>query len=297
MEHIIVRKVTKRFGSTIALHGVSITPRKGLNFVLGPNGAGKSTLLKIIAGLYRPDGGTVSVMGEDPYSSSALKQHMSILTDNYALYDFLTLRKNIEFFGSFYGMKNDEAVFAVKEMLKELDIYDLLDSKVETFSRGTKQKAAFCRAIINDPKILLLDEPTAFIDANASNAIRSYIKENTSKKDIIFVTQKLDEVARLEGYVHIMSKGKIIKSTGIAGMYKDVLKDMIVNIRFAKPVYLGILKGIDGLQESYKGIATMVHVKIKDYKDISEAIDFIRGKGIDIVGIDYIEPFIESTFR
>ncbi len=297
MGQIILRDIIKRFGNVVALDNINLKPKDGLNFVLGPNGAGKSTLLKVLGGLYKPDAGSVMVKGEDPYKSVELKQTLSLLTDNYALYDFLTLRKNIEFFGSFYGMKKDEAVFAVREMLKELDIYGILDSKVETFSRGTKQKAAFCRAIINDPKILLLDEPTAFIDANASNVIRDYIKENASKKDIIFVTQKLEEVARLRGYVHIMSKGRIIKSTDIAGMYKNVLKGMIVNIRFAKPVYLGVLKGLNGLQESYKGIATMVHVKIKDYKDISEAIDFIRGKGIDIVGVDYIEPFIENAFR
>ncbi|MCL5418796.1 MAG: ABC transporter ATP-binding protein [Candidatus Marsarchaeota archaeon] len=293
----MVSGVTKRFGNVVALDHIMLKPKSGLNFVLGPNGAGKSTLLKVIAGLYRPDSGKVSVLGENPYANDKLKQVMSLLTDNYALYDFLTVRKNLEFFGRLYGIEGGKAISKVEEMLKALGIYELLDSKVEALSRGTKQKVAFCRAILSDPKILLLDEPTAFLDASASNIIRNYIVESVKGKDIIFVTQKLDEVARFNGAVHIMRKGRIVKSTSISGMYRNVLKGMVVNIRFARPVRFEMLKHLQGLQGVYPGLATMVHIKINNYKDISAAVDAIREKGIAIVGIDYIEPFIESIFR
>ncbi|MGC8652064.1 MAG: ABC transporter ATP-binding protein [Candidatus Micrarchaeia archaeon] len=279
------------------MDNINLKPKDGLNFVLGPNGAGKSTLLKVIAGLYKPDSGSVTVLGEDPYASYKLKQVLSLLTDNYALYDFLTIRKNLEFFGRLYGMEGGEAVSEIREMLKALGVYGLLDSKVETLSRGTKQKAAFCRAILNDPAILLLDEPTAFLDAGASSVVRDYIMESAKRKDIVFVTQKLDEVARFNGAVHIMRNGMIVKSTSISGMYKSVLKGMVINIRLARPVRLEMLEQLQGMQGGSDGAATTVRIKINNYKDISAAVDAIREKGIDIVSIDYIEPFIENVFR
>lgn len=291
---ISVQNVTKRFGKVAALRSISFNPKRGVNIILGRNGAGKSTLLKTIAGFYKPDEGSVTVLGKDPYTSSAVKQQLSILTDNYALYDFLTIRKNLEFFGRLYGMNSNEALSSVRETLKNFGIYSMLDSRVYTLSRGTKQKVAFCRAILNDPEILLLDEPTAFLDANASNVIRDYIQLNANVKQTIFVTQKIDEVARTSGFVYIMKDGRIVRSTSINGMYKSVLKGMIINIRFARPVSFSAIKSMPGIQDAHAKIVTISRIRISNYKDISAAIDFLRGKGIDIVGIDYIEPFVDS---
>jgi len=200
----------------------------------------------------------------------------------------------LEFFGRLYGMNSNEALSSVRETLKNLGIYSMLDSRVYTLSRGTKQKVAFCRAILNDPEILLLDEPTAFLDANASNVIRDYIQLNANVKQTIFVTQKIDEVARTSGFVYIMKDGRIVRSTSINGMYKSVLKGMIINIRFARPVSFSAIKSMPGIQDAHAKIVTISRIRISNYKDISAAIDFLRGKGIDIVGIDYIEPFVDS---
>jgi ABC-type multidrug transport system ATPase subunit len=294
--HIIeLKNVTKTFGKTFALKDLSFAAKMGVSIILGPNGSGKSTLLKTIAGLYRPDSGSVKVLGVDPYSDLSVKSSISILTENYALYDFLTVRENIEFFGALYGMSRYESIESVRQLMEELDILDLLDFKVQTISRGTKQKVAFCRAVISNPQVLLLDESTAFLDAKSSNVIRNYIQRNANKKSIVFVTQRIDEATRMNGNIYVMKNGRIVTSTNLNGMYKSIMKGVVINIRLAKQVDLKYLKGIGDMIQNSSGKASLIKIKIDSYKDISRAVDFIRGKGIDIVGIDYSEPFIEKA--
>ncbi len=295
MHSIELRNVTKAFGKILALKDLSFTPRNGISIILGPNGSGKSTLLKTIAGLYRPDSGSVKVLGVDPYSDYSIRSKISILTENYALYDFLTVRKNIEFFGALYGMDKKDSVESVRELMEELDILNLLDSKVQWLSRGTKQKVAFCRAIIPDPQVLLLDESTAFLDSRSSNAIRDYIQRNANRKSIVFVTQKIDEATRMGGNIYIMKNGRIVISTNLSGMYKSIMNGATINIRFAKPVDYASLKNIEGIIQGNSKKASLVQLRVRNYKDINKAIDIIRGRGIDIVGIDYAEPFIAEA--
>ena len=99
---VVVNRAVKRFGRVTALDAISFSSRKGINIILGPNGAGKSTLLRSISGLYELEGGTISVLGSNPYTDTDLRRRVSFLADNYGLYDFLSVRKNLGFFGKFY---------------------------------------------------------------------------------------------------------------------------------------------------------------------------------------------------
>ena len=168
-------RITKSFGSVIAVNKVSFESAGGINIILGPNGAGKSTFLRCIDGLYSVEHGSVNVLDADPYRNDKLKEKLSLLTDNYALYDYLSVASNLKFFGRLYGLKDEETMRRAAEMLKRLDAAEYLDKKVYMLSRGTKQKIAFCRAVLNEPQILLLDEPTAFLDAHSAEMVRRSI--------------------------------------------------------------------------------------------------------------------------
>ena len=299
MDRVIdVKQIVKTFGDTVALNKVSFGSAKGINIILGPNGAGKSTFLRCIDGLYKVENGNVSVLGEDPYKNDSLKEKLSILTDNYALYDYLSVANNLKFFGRLYGLSDNETLHRTRELLKRLDAIEYLNRKVYELSRGTKQKVAFCRAVLNEPHILLLDEPTAFLDAHSAEMVRMVLAEYESEgKTILFVTQKLDEVTRFNGKISIMSHGHIVKETTTDGLYNVVLKNTVVNFRLAKPIKRSVAKRLLGFVDANGDEATVVRFRVKSYRDVSKTIKELLGIGGSIVSIDYIEHLIDDLSR
>ncbi len=295
---ISVKNIAKRFGGTVALEKVSFASERGMNIILGPNGAGKSTFLRCVDGLYRVERGSVSVLGEDPYRNDQLKEKLSLLTDNYALYDYLTVADNLRFFGRLYGLGNAETMNRSREMLERLDAIEYIDRKVYGLSRGTKQKVAFCRAVLNEPQILLLDEPTAFLDAHSAEMVRKvlagYEKEG---KTILFVTQKLDEVTRFNGKISIMSHGRIVRETTIDGLYGVILRNTVVNFRLARPIKKSTAMRLPGFVEANAEAATLLKFRVGDYRDVSKTIGELLAEGGKIVSIDYMEHLIDDLSR
>ncbi|MGA3020826.1 MAG: ABC transporter ATP-binding protein [Candidatus Micrarchaeales archaeon] len=292
---IVVKSLVKRFGKTIALENVSFASRSGINMILGPNGAGKSTLLRCIAGLYSPDHGSISIQGLNPYENTELRRNISYLADNYGLYDFLTIRQNLSFFGRFYGLESKQSVDKVKGLLKELDLGDRLDTKVETLSRGMKQKAAFCRTMLNDADVLLLDEPTAFLDLKSSEAIRLLLQELAAeKRTILFVTQKLDEVVRFNSRILMIRKGRIVKDMEMDKLYKSIFSNAEVTIRVAKPISGKLVASLDRVVKTNGANPTSVTIRVSDYKQINDSVSRLMDGGAYVVSIDYFEPALDK---
>lgn len=287
--------ITKSFGKTVALNKISFSSVNGINIILGPNGAGKSTLLRCIDGLYRVDSGSVRVLGEDPYSNASIKSRLSLLTDNYALYDFLTVADNLRFFGRLYGIKDAETLRRSKGILKALDALGYMDRRVYELSRGTKQKIAFCRAILNDPDVLLLDEPTAFLDAHSAEMMREILLDYEREgKTILFVTQKLDEVTRFTGRISIIKAGRLVKQVSTEGLYNLVLKNTKVNIRLAKPLDAKIARRIEGFVDTETNAPNMLKFRVNGYRQINKIISALTERGAYIVSVDYIEHLIDD---
>ncbi len=295
---IRVSSIVKSFGKTVALRKINLSSVKGVNMILGPNGAGKSTLLRCIDGLYSVDSGSVEVLGKDPYRESRIKEKVSLLTDNYALYDFLTVSENLRFFGRLQGLSDRKTLEISAEMLERLDAQQYMGKKVLELSRGTKQKIAFCRAVLNDPEILLLDEPTAFLDANSAEMVRKVIQEYERKgRTILFVTQKLDEVTRFNGKISIIKAGRIVKETTTEGLYGMALRNTLIDIRLAKPVSAEIAEGISGFTEANSKLATLLKFRVHDYREINKIVKRLIDSGAIIVSVDFIEHLIEDLAR
>jgi ABC-type multidrug transport system ATPase subunit len=300
MENAIsVRNLYKKFGKTVALDGISFTSREGVNIILGPNGAGKSTFLRCVIGLYKPSSGSVLVFGKRPYFDDEIRNRMALLSDNYALYDFLTVKQNLRFFGNLYKLNDDEIYEKSKKILKEMDALKFFDRKVVELSRGTKQKIAFCKAMLNDPDVLLLDEPTAFLDASSSEWIRNFILDyGKKKKTILFVTQKLDEVSRFNSRLVIMREGRIVEDTTTYNIYNKIMKSSSVLIRFARPIAISILKNIGFKFEAMESKeVSSAKFYINSYKDVNLLISKLIKKKAFVLGIDYIEPLVERISK
>ena len=288
---IYLDRVTKRFRSTVALNKTSLSVDKGMNIVIGPNGAGKSTLLRCIGGLYRPDSGSVRIFGKDPYYDDA-RGMVSLLSDNYALYDKLPVIKNLLFFGKLYGNSDSDTIDMSRMFLKKLDAYQYINRKAGELSRGTKQKVAICRALLGNPDVFLLDEPTAFLDAASAEKVHIMLEEFASDgKVVLYATQRLNEAARFNANLFIIKKGRISKSLRHSDLYGSILKGARINIKLADPLTGAIAKKVPRFNAV---LGSNIRITVRNYKDINEAIKYLIGKGAYIVSVDYSEPLIED---
>jgi sodium transport system ATP-binding protein len=210
---IEVKDVKKHYGEVKAVDGVSFTcPDGQITGLLGPNGAGKTTALRMIAGLIRPMEGTVLVDGHDvrtePQTTRGL---LGVQSDMTGVYPRLTPREQLRYYGRFYGLHGkllDERVQTVIEML---NMEEIADRKAEGFSRGQRQKVVLARALVHDPRNIIMDEPTNGLDVMAVRETRQTIKMFAEQgRCVLFSTHYMDEAERLCDSIAIIAQGKII---------------------------------------------------------------------------------------
>ncbi|MDE1767979.1 MAG: ABC transporter ATP-binding protein [Candidatus Micrarchaeota archaeon] len=289
---ILAYRVTKTFKKTVGLKDATVSAGKGISIILGPNGAGKSTLLRCMGGLYHPESGRIRVFGGDPYYDDAIRKRVSLLSDNYALYDKLSVLKNLMFFGRLYGNTDQETLDISKDILKRLNAYQFIDRKAGELSRGTKQKVAICRALLGSPDAFLLDEPTAFLDALSAEEVHIMLEEFAKDgKTIVYATQRLNEATRFKADIFVIKKGRISKKLGYGDLYGKVLKNAKVDIKLADAIDERVARKMPHFK-SMKG--SELAIIIRSYKDINESAKWLMDHGAYVIKIDYTEPMIED---
>jgi len=192
---------------------VSLTMAAGeILAFLGPNGAGKTTTIKMIAGLIQPDAGTVCILGRDPHTDpGALAQVGAVLEGNRNLYWRLTPLQNLEYFGVLRGLSPRTARQRGLELLETFGLWEKRDVAVQTLSRGMQQKVAIAVALLHQPALLLLDEPTLGLDVEAAQAVKSLIRQiAASGRAILLTTHQLDIAEALSDQVAVIRQGVII---------------------------------------------------------------------------------------
>ena len=218
---LAIERVTKHFGSLTAVNGVSFEVRRGECLgLLGPNGAGKTTLLSVLAGLLRPDAGRVLIRGRElTGDTDPLKRTLGLAPQDLALYDELSARVNLLFFGSLYGLAGAGLAKAMAEALAIVELADRAGDKVKTFSGGMKRRLNLAAALLHDPELLLLDEPTVGVDPQSRNAIFENINALRRRgKTVLYTTHYMEEVERLCQRVVIMDHGQVIANDTLAGL-------------------------------------------------------------------------------
>ncbi|GGP21664.1 multidrug ABC transporter ATP-binding protein [Thermocladium modestius] len=183
---VVALNLRKRFGSIVAIDGVNFSAEKGETIALvGPNGAGKTTLLKLMAGILRPDEGRVLVNGFDAVEARARRSVGFMTPMDRGVYWRLTAMDNLIFFGTLYGLSINDAKRRAREVLELMDLEDRADNRVATFSTGMMRRLELARALIHDPDVLLLDEPTSGIDVDGRRKILDYIRKLRDRLVII----------------------------------------------------------------------------------------------------------------
>tara|TARA_B100000427_G_C15430744_1_gene560706 strand:+ start:378 stop:1109 length:732 start_codon:yes stop_codon:yes gene_type:complete len=210
---IEIKNLTKKFQNTFAVNNINFSIEKNRTLgLLGPNGCGKTTSIGMILGLIKPTSGQIFI---DDKNLEALKRNDILARINFAspyieLPKKLTVRQNLEVYGRLYGIKNRKE--RIEEISEDLDIKDFFDRKTGELSSGQKNRVSLAKSLINKPEILLLDEPTASLDPDIGDFVRSYIQNYSSKNKvtILLASHNMAEVERLCDSIIMMKSGKII---------------------------------------------------------------------------------------
>ena len=226
---IALRHLAKQFAAVRrsappvqAVREVSLTAQSGaITGLLGPNGAGKTTTLRMLAGLIRPDAGSIEVDGIDPLRDPhAALARMGVLSDARGLYPRLSARENIVYYGVLRGMERGAAEARSSELARVLDMTALLERRTEGFSQGERLKTALARALVHDPANVVLDEPTNGLDVLATRALRDTLRWLRSPeggaKTILFSTHIMQEVERLCDSVVVVAQGRSVAAGSVA---------------------------------------------------------------------------------
>ena len=214
---IEVERLRKSFGSglreVVAVDGVSFRAEDGaITGLLGPNGAGKTTTLRMLYTLMQPDRGRIVVDGVDPaQNAGAVRKRLGVLPDARGLYKRLTARENIAYFGRLQGLDEATITARTNRLVAALDMGDFADRRAEGYSQGQRTKTAIARALVHDPRNVLLDEPTNGLDVMTTRAMRSFLRELRAEgRCVLFSSHIMQEVAAVCDRIVVIANGRVV---------------------------------------------------------------------------------------
>jgi ABC-2 type transport system ATP-binding protein len=227
---IVVERLARNYGDYQAVRGISFSVERGEIFgLLGPNGAGKSTTLSMLSGILPPTSGVLRVNGYDmTRPSNEAKRSIGVVPQALAIYPILTARDNLEFFGRVYGLRGPRLRARISAVLDIVGLQDRADHVVDTYSGGMKRRLNFAAAILHEPRVVLMDEPTVGVDPQSRNAIFDAIERmHEDGVTIIYTTHYMEEAERLCRRVAIVDEGRIIALDSPSALCREFGGQMI----------------------------------------------------------------------
>lgn len=226
MKNIIeVKNLTKKFHNFVAVDNVSFNIKKGEIFgFLGPNGAGKSTTIRMLVTLLRPTSGQAKLAGYDiGRDQDEIRKHIGLVAEKIILYPHLTARENLNFFGRLFHLTKEQIRERSQKWVERLHMTEWLDTQVGAFSTGMKQRINIVRALLTEPDVLFLDEPTLGLDPQTTHLIRTFIQElNDQGATVLLTTHDMLEAEELSDRIAIIDHGKIVALDTVENLKKQV---------------------------------------------------------------------------
>ena len=291
---IEVHNLTKHYGPVQALRGVSFEVQEGEVFgLLGPNGAGKTSTVEILEGLRPPDGGIVSVCGLDPQSpGSAFKQEIGAVLQATALPDKLRVGEAVSMFASFYKRRRDTA-----SLLKRFGLEEKRNAFYSQLSGGQKQRLALAMSLVNEPRVLFLDEPTAGLDPQVRREIYTIIEElKKERKTILLTTHYIEEAEKLCDRVAIIDQGRVIAQGTPRELKQRSAGTTRIELRLARPESDVALKQLEGVADCRATDGVYVVHSTRVPQTIVSLVKYLEANGNELSSLDIAAPSLEDVF-
>ncbi|MDR7129286.1 ABC-2 type transport system ATP-binding protein [Algoriphagus sp. 4150] len=293
-----VSQLTKLYGTQKALDEVSFSASPGriLGF-LGPNGAGKSTTMKIITGFLSTDSGDVKVMGKDAVNSpKEVSPLIGYLPEHNPLYLDMYVREFLEFSGGVYGLYGAALASRTKEMLNRTGLEPEQHKKIGQLSKGYRQRVGLARALIHDPQVIILDEPTTGLDPNQLVEIRSLIQEVAKNKTLILSTHIMQEVEAICHDVVIINKGKILASDSLSNL-KSNSDETILILETEEELDLEWFANVGKIDFGTKGRVELLISTTDPALARKAIIQILHERSLNLVSLNQSKKNLELIFR
>ena len=289
-----VENLVKRYGNVEAVRGVSFSVEEGEVFgLLGPNGAGKTSTVEILEGLRDPDGGTVSVCGLNPQTNSnELKHEIGAALQSTSLPDKLRVMEALRLFAGFYKRRRSP-----EDLLKRFGLEEKRNAFYSQLSGGQKQRLALAMALVNDPRVVFFDEPTAGLDPQVRREIYDIIEElKRDKKTIVMTTHYIEEAEHLCDRVAIVDHGKVIALGTPRDLKSHSGGTTRIEVRLSQPAANGALGTLEGVADVRELDGAYVLHSRKPPKTIVDLVKHLEGNGNELVSLEIASPSLEDVF-
>jgi ABC-2 type transport system ATP-binding protein len=298
-----VKTLRKSYGPLVAVDGVSLRAGKGETVgLLGPNGAGKTTTVSMIAGLLRADSGEVLIGGRRLRGDTdPLKRKIGLAPQDIGLYDELSARENLALFGALYNLGGAGLKRAMGRVLELVGLSDRAKDKVAGFSGGMKRRLNMAAALLHDPQVLLLDEPTVGVDPQSRNAIFDNLETlRKAGKTLLYTTHYMEEAERLCDRLVIIDHGKVIADDTMQGLHKRLPAATLLNVEMASSdgdfYLLDELRALPGVQSAEMRGATL-KIGLGDLsRDAPHVLEWLAGRGHPFQHVSSELASLESVF-
>ena len=296
--------LTKKFGDFTAVDHISFHVNKGEIFgLLGPNGAGKSTVIRMLATLSAPTEGSASVAGFDVRKEDAkVREHIGLVSEKMIMYDELTARENLTLFGKLYDIPNEVLKKRISKLLDFVRMQQWADHRIDTFSTGMKQRINVIRALVNQPEILFLDEPTLGLDPQSTAEVRELVRRINleNKTTIILTTHMMTEADMLCDRIGILDRGKIAALDTSANLKRSVTGTDATLFEFEIPNLdsnvVSSVKALASVSSVVQDDPTHIKVSSVGNDSFDVLIDALRRNGAQIRTVKNLEPTLEDVF-
>ncbi len=293
-----VSRLSKLYGTQKALDKVTFSANPGriLGF-LGPNGAGKSTTMKIITGYLPADSGEVRVLGENTLENpKKIRSKIGYLPEHNPLYLDLYVREFLEFSGGIYGMKSSEIRERVNLLIRKTGLIPEQHKKIGQLSKGYRQRVGLARALVHDPEVVILDEPTTGLDPNQLVDIRNLIREIAENKTLILSTHIMQEVEAICQDVVIINKGKILAASPLSELKASSTQTELI-LETEEPLELAWFEGLGNCSFGKKGNQELIMSTSDPYETRKALIQIVAQKNLNLISLNQEKKNLETLFR
>ncbi len=298
---IHVDNLHKDFGEVYAVKGVSFDVQRGEVFsLLGPNGAGKSTTISMLACLLRPTAGAAMVMGHSIIDQpQKVKARMGVVPQEIALYDDLSARENLDFWGKMYGLRGAELARRVDEVLELIGLADRQKGRLEKFSGGMKRRVNIGVALLHKPHVVIMDEPTVGIDPQSCRHILDGVKDlNRQGTTVLYTTHYMEEAQELSDHIAIMDQGEIVGRGTHEELVQIVGEQDRIDLRLSEPneSLIARWRGVPGVSQITAEDGLITLLADDSNLALSHLFEMAAAADARITSVDIQEPNLETVF-